>query len=342
MNARRWYRRLIVLAMAMTFVVIVLGAWVRLTDAGLGCPDWPGCYGHLTVPDSAEEVLAANEAYPERPVSEGKAWREMIHRYVAGTLGLVILAIAGLAVANRRDPDQAVALPLVLLGVVRFQALLGMWTVTLLLKPAIVLAHLLGGMTTIGLLWWMVLKERSAPGPGAGPALRAAALAGLVIVGMQIALGGWTSTNYAALACPDFPTCQTRWWPDTDFKSGFTVWRGLGVDYEGGVLDNPSRVAIHLAHRIGAVITLVTIGLISFFALTQARDLRMRRAAAAVTVALAAQIVIGITIVLLHLPLPLAVAHNGTAALLLLAMLWLNYAAHPRTMTGTVGQDMRA
>ena len=335
MNARRWYRRLTVLALAMTFVVIVLGAWVRLTDAGLGCPDWPGCYGHLTVPDSAEEVIAANEAYPERPVSEGKAWREMIHRYVAGTLGLVILAIAVLAVANRRDPDQAVALPLVLLGVVTFQALLGMWTVTLLLKPAIVLAHLLGGMTTFGLLWWMVLKERSAPGPGVGPALRAAALAGLVVVGLQIALGGWTSTNYAALACPDFPTCQTRWWPDTDFSSGFTVWRGLGVDYEGGVLDNPSRVAIHLAHRIGAVVTLVTVGLIGFYALTRARDPRMRRAAAAVTVALAAQIVIGVTIVLLHLPLPLAVAHNGTAALLLLAVLWLNYAARPKVLTGS-------
>ncbi len=327
MNSQTAFRRLAIVATALAFGVVLLGAWVRLTDAGLGCPDWPGCYGHLAVPLTADEIATANESWSDRPVETGKAWREMIHRYFAGILGLVVFALAALAWANRRDPDQPVALPLALAVLIVAQALFGMWTVTLLLKPIIVLIHLAGGMATLALLWLLVLRTRAPEPAPVTRGLRIAARAGLFVVCLQILLGGWTSTNYAALACPDLPTCQTRWWPDPDFAGGFDPWHGLGIDYEGGVLDNAARVAIHLAHRIGALVTLLVVGAISVAAIVSARHRLLRGAAVATGVALVAQIAIGIAIVLFQLPLPLAVAHNGTAALLLLATVWLNYAA---------------
>ena len=324
-SSRRWYQRLLGIALLLTLTVVVLGAWVRLTDAGLGCPDWPGCYGQIGVPASAAEIDAANARYPERPVETGKAWREMIHRYAASTLGLVIVTIAWLAFRNRRDPGQPWRLPLALVGIVVFQGLLGMWTVTLLLKPVVVMGHLLGGMTTLGIIGWLLAREwRRAPRlPTEWPRLRALGIAALVALGLQIALGGWTSTNYAALACPDFPTCQTQWWPEMNFREGFVLWRGLGTDYEGGVLDNPSRAAIHVTHRLGAlVVTLILAVLI--IAGVRAHHPSVRRASLAVGLVLALQIAIGITVVLESLPLALATAHNGVAALLLLAVLNLN------------------
>ena len=226
------------IACVLAFLVIVIGAYTRLSDAGLGCPDWPGCYGRILVPEEVAHVDAANAAYPERPLEQSKAWKEMGHRYVAGTLGLLILSICILAWL-KTESVNARLLGTALVLLVIFQALLGMWTVTLLLKPVIVMSHLLGGMTILGLLYWMLLRQQGAATISPGrcePRLFVWAITGLVILVLQILLGGWTSSNYAALACPDFPTCQGSLWPKMDFKEGFILWRGLGIDYEGGVL----------------------------------------------------------------------------------------------------------
>ncbi len=321
----RWFHRLAGTATLLTLVVIVLGAWVRLTDAGLGCPDWPGCYGGLTVPQGEEQLARAEQFRPDRAVDIGAAWREMIHRYAAGLLGLLVLGLAVIALVNRRDPEQPVALPLFLVALVIFQSLLGMWTVTLLLKPAIVMAHLVGGMTTLALLFLLWRRHRHRPRPER-EGLRTWAATGLAVLIVQIMLGGWTSTNYAALACPDLPLCQGQLWPqDMDFGEAFIMWRGLGVDYEYGVLDGPASTAIHMTHRIGAIITLLVLGGLAITALRRGADSRVRTGGALTLAALLAQFAIGLAIVWLHLPLGLATAHNGVAALLLLAALNLNF-----------------
>ncbi len=325
-RAARIYRLLVPAATILTLCVVVIGAWVRLTDAGLGCPDWPGCYGTLTVPKTAEQMDYAAGAFPERPVDQGKAWREMIHRYFAGALGLVVFAIAAAAWANRRDQRQPVRLPLALAAIIIAQSLLGMWTVTLLLKPFIVTLHLLGGLTTLGLLFWLTLDIfRPRPGIRVPRRLPALGLAGLLLLGVQITLGGWTSTNYAALACPDFPTCQTQWWPEMDFAEGFRPWHGLGIDYEGGILDSPARTAIHYVHRLGAVVVTLALGGLALAALGGGRPPALRRAGALLLGALAVQVAIGIGIIHYSLPLSLATAHNAGAALLLLALLNYNH-----------------
>lgn len=306
----------------LALLVVTLGAWVRLTDAGLGCPDWPGCYGQLVVPDDPAAAAAGFSGdYAARPLQAGKAWREMIHRYLASTLGLVCVALGIIALRNRRDSKQPVAVPLALVALVVFQGLLGMWTVTWLLKPVVVVAHLLGGLVTLSLLARLGRFRAPAVVPvTAGLAALGVAAAGALVV--QIALGGWTSANYAALACPDFPKCQTQWWPQlADFREGFVLWRGLGIDYEGGVLDHPARVAVHFAHRLGAIVATVLIGA---FGLALLRRRGAMPDAAAVLVLLLLQLSLGASIVLLGVPLSVAVAHNGTAALLLLAVLNAN------------------
>ncbi len=326
----QWYVRLIGLAACLAIVVVVLGAWVRLTDAGLGCPDWPGCYGALFVPDDEAEIAAANAAFPERPLESDKAWHEMIHRYAATTLGLSILIAALLAWLNRRDPDQPVAMPLALLAVVIFQGLLGMWTVTLLLKPVIVMGHLLGGLTTLGMATWLLLDHlrRGERRPGMRRAAWAPAVLGIAILVGQIALGGWTSANYAALACPDLPTCNGEWWPtEANFAEGFVMWRGLGTDYEFGVLDAPSRVAIHYTHRLGAIVTFLFLGILALQTLRTAGSEPMRLAGGLVLIALVAQVSIGVAVVWFGLPLWLATSHNAVAALLLLSTINLNHAS---------------
>lgn len=327
-----WYQRLLFIAVILSLTVIVLGAWVRLTDAGLGCPDWPGCYGQLTVPDEAHEHAAAMEAFPDRPLDAGKARNEMIHRYVATTLGLTICGIAGLAFANRRDPRQPLGLPLLLLATVVFQGLLGMWTVTLLVKPLIVVAHLLGGLSTLGLAFWLILESRRPRAVSAPKPLRSAfppAVLALVVLVLQIALGGWTSSNYAALACPDLPQCLGQWWPEeADFDEAFVLWRGLGVNYEGGVLDASARVAIHLTHRLGAFITLVVMIVVGGRATRRDRyPLPVVAAGWLVIAAVSLQMTLGASTVWFGLPLWVATAHNGGAALLLLAVINLNHAA---------------
>jgi cytochrome c oxidase assembly protein subunit 15 len=317
------FRKLCLFGAILAFCVIVLGAYVRLSHAGLGCPDWPGCYGHLTAGQAAENHHEVNAAFPDRPIEYEKALKEMLHRYLAATLGFVILVCAALAWRNRRDPRQPVRMPLALVGLVIFQGLLGMWTVTLLLKPAIVSAHLAGGLTTMALLWWMSLETTRRSRPKSENSLRRWAVVGMCVLAAQILLGGWVSTNYAAVACPDFPTCQHSFWPNMDFKDAFVLWRGLGIDYEGGVLDHPARVAIHFTHRIGALVTALVLGLVAFKAIRRAPSAAVRAAGWALAAALLAQLLVGPIMVLKTFPLSLATAHNAVAALLVLAMVAL-------------------
>ncbi|HVY64928.1 MAG TPA: COX15/CtaA family protein [Gammaproteobacteria bacterium] len=305
----------------LALAVVMLGAWVRLHDAGLGCPDWPGCYGRLVVPDQATSAQDLGPQGAVRPLEAAKAWREMIHRYLAGTLVLVTLGLAALAWLNRADPAQPWRRPLALVAVIVFQALLGMWTVTLLLKPLIVVAHLFGGLATLALLASLG-RWRSTRVGAPTPALRALGLAAAAALVLQIFLGGWTSSNYAALACPDFPRCQTQWWPAlADYKDGFVLWRGLGQSYEGGVLDHPARVAIHFTHRLGAVVAFVLVVLLGW---RVARDPATRADGLAVLALALLQVSLGVSIVLFGVPLPVAVAHNGVAALLLLSVINAN------------------
>jgi heme a synthase len=339
MPVARWMRRLAIAGVLLCFIVVVLGAYVRLTAAGLGCPDWPGCYGHLT-PIGAEHSAAALAAYADRPLALGKAWREMVHRYAAGTLGLVILGVTVLVIsARRRLRPVSVPFALALLATVIVQGILGMLTVTWQLKPLIVTLHLLFGMTTLGLVWWLMLSlprsswgatalksaGRAISGGGASPIASAhqLALVGLAALAVQIALGGWTSSNYAAVACLDFPTCQGAWRPHADFHNAFVLWRGLNINYEGGVLDNPARVAIHLAHRLGALVTAAALTLAALFVLRRRGLSGARFRAWAVLGALGLQLLIGIAMVLKAFPLWLATAHTAGAALLLLATLAL-------------------
>jgi cytochrome c oxidase assembly protein subunit 15 len=317
------FRRLCLVATLVALVVIVMGAWVRLSDAGLGCPDWPGCYGHLTVGQAVENAHHANAAFPERPLEPDKALKEMIHRYFASGLGLLVIAIAVVAWSNRRDPAQPMRLPGFLVALVVFQGLLGMWTVTLLVKPLIVTAHLLGGLATASLLWWLSLRVERTTRPPAERGLRSLAIVGLSVLVLQIMLGGWVSTNYAALACPDFPTCQRSFWPEMDFKDAFVLWRGLGIDYEGGVLDHPARVAIHFVHRMGAVVTALVLGFIAWRAIRDGRSRAVRVTGMVLAALVAVQWTVGPLMVMKALPLGLATAHNGVAALLVLAMVAL-------------------
>jgi heme a synthase len=320
----RLFRRLALAGVVLTFAVVVLGAWVRLSAAGLGCPDWPGCYGHLSVDDAARNVDAINEAFPHRPFEYHKAIKEMVHRYFASTLGLLILALAGLAIANRRDPQQPVVLPIALVALVIFQGLLGMWTVTLLLKPLIVVLHLLGGLATLSLLAWLAFASAAGGTQTRNvPTLKRITVAALAVLALQIALGGWTSSNYAALACPDFPTCQNSLWPQMDVKDAFILWRGLGIDYEGGVLDHPARVAIHFVHRLGAVLAALVLGFASIAAIRLGPTRGVRIAGAVLGVVLVCQLILGPVMVMRALPLTLATAHNGVAALLLLSVVAL-------------------
>jgi cytochrome c oxidase assembly protein subunit 15 len=294
-------------ATILAFCVVGLGAYVRLSDAGLGCPDWPGCYGQLLgVPEASHEMAQASAAFPDRPVDVGKAWKEMIHRYAAGALGLLVLAIAAAAWRQRRrllSAENALLLLIVL------QAALGMWTVTLLLKPLIVTLHLLGGMATWATLVVLWHRQQQPTAPRLSTFGRLA----LAVVFLQIGLGGWVSSNYAAVACNQFPSCRAElWWPAADFSHGFTLLRELGSTASGQVLSFAALTAIHLGHRLGALLVLLVVGT---YALRCRHD--SARRGNLILGALALQLALGIANVLLQLPLPLAVLHNlGAAALL--------------------------
>ena len=337
------FRRLNLLTLVLCYLLIVLGAFVRLSNAGLGCPDWPGCYGQVIgVPDAAHEVAAAEQKFPDRPVEASKAWKEVAHRYVAGTVGLLILALAVLAWrdASHRLPRT---LATATVGVVLVQIVFGALTVTLKVNPLIVTAHLLLGLTTLSLLWWMWLSSgareaslRSRPATQGAPSpslLKPLAMLVLLMLIAQIFLGGWTSTNYAALACPDFPTCQGSFLPRTDLGDAFKLWHGHDLDYEYGILDVGARATVQIVHRYGALalsVVLIALGLHLL------RSAPWRRLGATVLAALALQVAIGIGLIRLQLPLWLADAHNAGAALLLLAVLALNHRAWTGPRAGTV------
>ena len=313
------YRRLLVLATLLALAVVGLGAFVRLSNAGLGCPDWPGCYGHLVgVPATLAEHAEAVQAFPGKAIDTSKAWKEMIHRYCAGVLGLLIFALGILSWRLHVSRRLATTLVAVVIG----QALLGMWTVTQLLKPVVVTAHLLGGMTTLAILVAMLARSRTVNARAFEPdGPRAAALAALLVLAIQVALGGWVSSNYAALACTDFPTCGGSWLPEVDYQLAFTLVRDLGMTADGGLLPMAALTAIHWSHRIGALVVALAVG-----GLALALWLRpaWRGWGGLLLALLALQIGLGIVNVLLSLPLPLAVAHNLGAALLLAATLALN------------------
>lgn len=313
--------------------VVMLGAFVRLSDAGLGCPDWPGCYGMLGAPDEVHEIAAANAAFPHRVVESGKAWKEMIHRYLASTLGLLVVIIAIHAWWIRRR-GEIPWLPSLLLVLVIFQGMLGKWTVTHLVNPAIVTGHLLFGITTVALVWWLFLLRWR---PHVSGGVRRTAAVGLALVLGQVFLGGWTSTNYAALGCTDFPGCFAgAGWPTMDFGAGFTLWRPLGVNYEFGVLDASARAAVHMTHRLGALLVLVYIGALAFGLVRDPRDQIARRLGGMLAVVLSAQVGLGIANVLGSLPLAVAVAHNGGALVLVLGLIAvLQLARVPRAGAGS-------
>jgi cytochrome c oxidase assembly protein subunit 15 len=311
------FRIIALAALYLALFVVPLGAYVRLSDAGLGCPDWPGCYGKLVgVPEHPAEQSAAMQAFPDKPVEPAKAWKEMIHRYVAGTLGLLVFAICWLGWRQRPVVTAALA------GMIVFQALLGMWTVTLLLKPAIVTGHLLGGMTIVGLLTLLAMSERDAASqPSAPPGAALMAKLALVATAVQIGLGGWVTSNYAALACQDFPTCQGAWLPEMDFHHAFTVLRELGYTGDGSLLPLAALTAIHWMHRLGALLVFVTVGVLI---LRLRSSPAWRNWAFVLAVVLVLQVSLGIANILMTLPLPLAVAHNFGAALLLLHVVAVN------------------
>jgi cytochrome c oxidase assembly protein subunit 15 len=309
-------------AVGLTLVVVVLGAFVRLSDAGLGCPDWPGCYGHLAWPNEVHEISKANENFTERAVEVHKAWKEMVHRYLAGILSLTVLAL--FVWAFRKRHLDSYALPLVICFVILFQAALGMWTVTLKLHPSIVMSHLLGGLTTLSLLTWLACQKTPSITPYryAGHVKQWMVVFGLLLLIVQIALGGWTSANYAALACVGFPTCNGLWWPEMDFVQALDVFKQYGPNYEFGVKDGPARMAVQMMHRMGfVVVTLYFSWLI--FKLTRNRELMPL--GLSLLGLLLLQIALGIINVTYSLPLPVATMHNGVAALLLVNLVVLLY-----------------
>ncbi|WP_333679476.1 COX15/CtaA family protein [Dyella sp.] len=369
MRTRKIIPYLAVLAAVFAFGLVMFGAFVRLSNAGLSCPDWPTCYGKATWPQHAQAVAQADAAFPDRPYEASKAWREQVHRMLAGTLGVLVVVLAllaarrdrvvmlaiifsavfaaigvGLYLHGERNWSSGLALLAILLptagafwlreyaalkmsvlalAVIIFQAMLGMWTVTLLLKPIVVMGHLLCGMATFGLLAYVALRSNGVGSPdNRYAALRRAVVFGIVLLACQIALGGWTSANYAALACgTDFPTCLGQWAPPTDFHQGFVLWREIGVNYEGGVLDMAARSAIQITHRIGALVVFCYLLWLAYRLLHGG----FRFGGIAVAVVLVVQVLLGISNVHFGLPLPVATLHNGGAALLLFTLL-ANYA----------------
>ena len=319
-------KNLLKLTLLFTLVVIIMGAYTRLEDAGLGCPDWPGCYGHLTVPNEAHELAKADNLFPGQEVEPHKAWLEMIHRYIAGTLGLLVLWIL---IRCLRDEDAPNKLPMFISALIIFQALLGMWTVTMKLMPVVVMSHLMGGFTLISLLLILYLRTRPLRIPGGDSGARKLAplaLAGLITVILQILLGGWTSSNYAALACTQLPVCEGNWIDNLQLAKAFSPFQGDHPSFEFGVLDYNTRMTIHVVHRFGAVITAGILLYLAFRLWQQAHSRLMKQSAVLLVVILTLQISLGISNIVFHLPLGIAVSHNVGAALLLLTMVYINYA----------------
>ena len=329
-------QRLVLTSILLAVVVIGLGAYTRLTHAGLGCPDWPTCYGLINVPETSTQIAAAEKAFPERPVEPAKAWNEMIHRYFAGSLGLLIAAIAIFSLKLRLSKEARVKYPVVLpfliLCVVTFQAALGMWTVTLKLMPIVVMGHLLGGFTTLCLLFLLHLRIKSQSLNAQGATLvngqlkkySSFALMGIVILTAQIALGGWTSSNYAAMSCVELPMCQGDWFSSLNFEESFTLIPPNQESYEFGHFSHNERVTIHVTHRFGAIITAIFLTWLAIMVFIKARTHAIKSAALVLISLLTLQVGLGISNIWFSLPLNVAVAHNLVAAFLMLSLIGLS------------------
>ena len=318
-----FYKRLTLFATLLALIVVSFGAYTRLTDSGLGCPDWPGCYGTLSVPESIDQIEKAQVVYPDSPVEVEKAWIEMIHRYIAGILGIMILVIAFMSIKLKDQINYSLKWPFFLLGLVIFQAALGMWTVTLLLKPAVVSSHLLGGMTVLGILTFLMHRNYGTHRENfvSNRFERKIIRFSLVLLFIQIALGGWTSTNYAALACTDYPTCHGSLIPEMDFSNAFTIFRELGVTSLGEPLSLEALHAIQWVHRVGAIVLLVYLLFVAYI-LKVNQGFNMWRNVLILVISL--QFIIGIANLLLHLPIVLATLHNLGAALLVVILVGIN------------------
>jgi cytochrome c oxidase assembly protein subunit 15 len=324
-------RKITIAAVLLSIIVVMMGAYTRLTDAGLGCPDWPGCYGFIGVPESAEQVAAAEQAFPERPVEPHKAWNEMIHRYLASTLGLVILIIFALSLKSK-EPNRPIKHSLALLLLVMFQGALGMWTVTMNLMPIIVMGHLLGGFTTLSLLYLLVLRltpyDTSSSDSNVSTLLTVG-IVGLVILILQIALGGWTAANYAATACTQLPICEADWLNNLNVKDAFSLKTGFS-NYEFGILDYKSAMTIHVFHRLGAIITAVYLLWFAGRLYTKTVSPFFKKLAGMLALVLVVQFALGISNIYFQLPIAVAVLHNIVAVALVLVMLTILYSISRR------------
>ncbi len=335
-SPRKNYLTLAIFTTLLAFFVVMLGAYTRLTDAGLGCPDWPGCYGKLLAPHNETQVLHIQTTQSVEKVEPVKAWTEMVHRYFAGSLGLLIfiLFIWAILRRSRGDRGQPLIVPLLLSLLVIFQALLGMWTVTWQLLPLVVMGHLLGGMVITALLFTLCLQASSYPKTfDIGlKKIRPWAVLGLLIVFFQIFLGGWTSSNYAAIVCPHFPFCEGSFFPQMDFQQAFNFLRPIGINYDGASdLSNTAKVTIQMMHRYGAIITASYVGILSLFLIVSRRELRMRMIGISMLSILIVQFILGVLNVEWLLPLKVAVMHNGVAALLLLSQVLLVYRVYAKS-----------
>ncbi|MDU0112163.1 MAG: cytochrome c oxidase assembly protein subunit 15 [Psychrosphaera sp.] len=319
--------KLNLIAILVAAVVVILGAYTRLTDAGLGCPDWPGCYGFLSVPTHAADIAHAEGAFPDRPVEHAKAWNEMIHRYFAGSLGFLILIMFLLSLKTK----QRMALPTILLLTVCFQALLGMWTVTMNLMPLVVMGHLLGGFTTFCLLVISALtlsRQINAGHIASSPSslchrlYRLSQLAFICLV-IQIALGGWTASNYAAVACTELPICEGNWTEKFDIKEALTIPTGHD-DYEYGVMHYEARMSIHVLHRFGAILVLFVFIALAFN-LMKSKSTELKRFGMILTLLVSTQFLLGVSNVVFQLPLFIAVSHNFVALCLLASLITLMF-----------------
>ena len=320
-------RKLVFISILLALVVVSLGAYARLTHAGLGCPDWPGCYGMLEVPQTSEQLIKAKQNFPNAIVEPEKAWNEMIHRYFAGTLGLLILVIAFLSIKNRSQ-GTPLRLPLLILVIVTFQAALGMWTVTMKLMPIVVMAHLLGGFTTLCLLFLLYLRldpYRLNTGDFSVRKYGRYGFIGIVILTAQIALGGWTSSNYAALTCTELPICQSGWMERLTFEDSFDVIPPEKATYEFGHLDHDERLTIHVVHRLGAIVTFLYSAWLAFMVFVKSKTAFFKNSAAILAVLLITQVSLGISNIWFSLPLAIAVSHNVVAACLMLSLIMLTY-----------------
>ena len=323
-NAR--IRKLAGFGVIFALLVVSVGAYTRLADAGLGCPDWPGCYGFLTVPDEATEISTAEARYPEAPVEFAKAWWEMGHRYIAGALLLLVASILFMAYRAREEEDTPLKLAAVLMFVILWQAAFGAWTVTLKLWPQVVTGHLIGGFTTLSLMWLLFLRQGGLSDMvSALPRPNWLAKIAFVAVVVQIILGGWVSSNYAALACYDFPSCDGTYTPNIDLQQGFNIFQSVGPNYLGGLMTNEARMAIHWVHRIGAIVVLLVVGGLVIQTVKQTAVIGYALLAVLVT-----QITLGILNVVWVLPLLNATAHNTVGALLLLVLVTINFAPRLR------------